>query len=92
MNTIWKFPIEITAEKRVSLPENASILTVQTQKGVPHIWALLDSGAQLVDRIFAVYGTGHRLPKDMSMHKYIGTFQMSNNLLVFHLFEIKEIL
>ena len=42
-------------------------------------------------RHFRLSGTGHPLGEDyLRIINYIGTFQMENGALVFHLFEIKK--
>lgn len=39
---IWKFKIDTTDEQTVRMPKGSEILTIQTQVGIPHIWALCD--------------------------------------------------
>ena len=65
------------------LPKNASILDVQTQDGIPHIWVELDTEADTELHSFAVYCAGETMP-DGAL-RYIGTFQIQT--LVFHLYE-----
>lgn len=72
MKSIWKFPIEITDEQTITMPQTAKILSVQLQYGVPYIWALVDTEEQKTERLLAVYGTGHPCVCDAS--EYIGTF------------------
>jgi len=73
------------------LPRDAKILTVQTQRGAPQLWAMVDSETKKVTRYFRLSGTGHPLGDDyLKIINYIGTFQMGNGALVFHLFEIKK--
>ena len=88
MKTIWKFKLEAQTIQRISMPQGAEILTVQEQGGVPHLWAICDSESPLVDRHFLMYGTGHRI--DIAFDKYIGTFQLMNGKLVFHVFETSK--
>jgi len=91
MLTIFKYPIPIKDHFILELPKNAKILTVQTQRGTPKLWAMVDSETEKEARHFRLSGTGHPLGKDyLRIINYIGTFQMENGGLVFHLFEIKK--
>lgn len=86
MKTIWKF--ELTLHGAIEMPDGANILTVQEQRGVPCIWAEVDTNAPMVKRHFDIYGTGHEMKVDMGVErKYIGTFQIQGGALVFHVFE-----
>lgn len=90
MLTIFKYPVPIENHFTLGLPKNAKILTVQTQKGTPKLWAMVDSETKEETRHFRLAGTGHSLGEDyLRINNYIGTFQMGNGALVFHLFEIK---
>jgi len=91
MLTIYKWAIPIEDHFILELPKIAKILTVQTQKGTPQLWAIVDSEMKKETRYFRLSGTGHPLGEDyLRIINYIGTFQMENGALVFHLFEIKE--
>lgn len=83
---IWKFPFTVTDSIRISMPIDAEILAVQTQSNQPCIWALVNAEHKKEDRYFQVIGTGHPIESDPG--KYIGTFQLHNGGLVFHLFEL----
>lgn len=87
MRTIHKFPIENPNNIQIELHPTAEILDVQTQDGVPCVWALIpDTEAPKVFRTFKVYGTGHSIIESSHRLSYVGTFQMDN--LVWHLFEV----
>jgi hypothetical protein len=88
MKSIWKFPIEITDEQKVFMPQTAQVLSVQVQNGTPCIWALVDTEEQIAERTFIVHGTGH--PCACEASEFIGTFQVRGGSLVFHLFEKKD--
>ncbi|MBA7554495.1 hypothetical protein ES705_47116 [subsurface metagenome] len=90
MLTIYKWAIPIEDHFTLELPKDAKILTVQTQRGIPQLWARVDSETQKEKRCFRLAGTGHPLGEDyLRIIDYIGTFQMENGLLMFHLFEIE---
>jgi len=91
MKTIHKYEVFIYEEKfKLRLPKGAMILSFQTQRFVPILWAMIDTDAVNEDRKFRLYGTGHPIadiPKDANLH-YIGTTQQSQApALVWHLFE-----
>jgi hypothetical protein len=66
------------------------------QHGQPCIWArvVVDKDHPLRERWFRVAGTGHPLEGTMpSDHDgdYVGTFQLSDGALVFHVFDCGEL-
>lgn len=80
--------MEIIYIQSILMPKGAEILTVQTQNGIPCIWALVDIEAEKEPRVFDIFGTGHPVTFDMGVErKYINTFQLKGGALVFHLFE-----
>jgi hypothetical protein len=83
---IWKFGLLVTDYQTVTMPRGAVILDVQTQHGHPQLWAQVDPDAQRQDRVFRMYGTGNYMP-DGDLGTYIGTFQIADGDLVFHLYE-----
>jgi len=85
MKTIYKYPVEINDDIRVSMPIDSEILCVQIQYDTPCIWALVDTNKNDTFRNFRWYGTGHNVKDNPG--KYIGTVQMMEGKLVFHLFE-----
>ena len=85
MKTVWKFPFEMTDTVRIMMPAGAQLLHLETQHGVPCLWALVDPESEKVRRKFRLAGTGHPLPDDIGRH--LGSFQLLEGNLVFHLFE-----
>lgn len=85
MKTIWKyeFPIEDTFEQE--LPRGAQFLAVQTHLGTPCFWVLVDDQAPLVNRTFAMKGTGHPFD-ETELLSYLGTIQHRGGEYVWHLF------
>ena len=83
---VYKYPLDISGYNEISMPIGAEILTVQIQDGKAFVWALVDINPykNLEVRKIAVYGTGHTIHTDV---KYIGTIQMMDGKLVFHVFE-----
>lgn len=88
--TIWKYKIEPTDFIELPIPTTAEILSVQMQNGDPCLWVKLDPSHVITKpRKFRLYGTGHEI-KEGEKHKFIGTFQIMEGRLVFHLFEIVQ--
>lgn len=85
MKTIYKYSIETTDEQNINMPEMAEILTVQIQYGRPYIWALVDTENEQGVKTIEVFGTGNPIPD--GVRSYIGTYQLLNGELIFHVFE-----
>jgi DNA-directed RNA polymerase subunit RPC12/RpoP len=85
---IFKYPLPIDDEIEISMPEGSKILTVQTQKEGPCIWAIVDTDAPLTTRRLCLRGTGHIFRGNEG--KYIGTYQLDSGPFVFHLFEERK--
>jgi len=72
-------------EQKIPMPDGSLILSVQVQNGIPCVWAMVDTGKPKIARTFVIIGTGQLC--DMDSLKLIGTFQLFEGELVFHLFE-----
>lgn len=86
MKTIYKYELDVRSQLTIKLPDRAQVLSVQTQKNVPYIWALGDPNDPDKDRKFSVFGTGNPVC-DANKLRFVGTFQLDGGDLVFHLFE-----
>jgi hypothetical protein len=87
MKSIWKFTLQHQDEQEVEMPRGAELLTVQTQRGVICLWAIVDQHTTERDRrTFYIVGTGHRMPENPAVN-YIGTVQELDGALVWHVFE-----
>lgn len=92
MKTIYKYDLIADDYVELAMPRNAWILSVKLQKGIPRIWALVDTEQPLETRTFRIAGTGHPIEEPTNKLQFVGTFLMVEENLVFHLFEvIKEI-
>lgn len=88
MKTIYKYAIETAQNQSIHVPYGTEILCVQVQYGKPVIYAIVDTEeTTIINKSFVIAGTGHELP-DLSNKKYIGTYQLFNGELVFHVFEV----
>lgn len=82
---IFKYQIGVTGIQSVPMPEGAKILAVQTQYGVPVIWAMVDPDKPTTDVVIVTVGTGHIVPVEGPLH-HIGTYQMDEGRFVGHVF------
>lgn len=88
MKSIWKFPLSPITE--VQIPAGAEVLTVKTQHGRPMLWMLVDPEREKEPRRFACIGTGDGIEHPLVEHlRYIDTFMVENDALVFHVFEVR---
>ena len=87
MKVIYKYDLK-PKTNQLTMPRGALILCVQTQQGVPRLWALVDADAPDETRVIEVYSTGEPVIEDMGVSRnYVGTFQLEGGSLVFHVFE-----
>lgn len=68
MKTIYKYPLEITDEQTVQIPEGADLLAINADpNGILCAWALVETENKPVDYTFVIFGTGHKIErKDIS--------------------------
>lgn len=84
MKRIFKYALAVEDQQSIVMPSGAEILTVQMQGGEPQVWALVDDTNDKHQRTFLIFGTGH--PVIDNPGNYVGTFQLRNGALVFHVF------
>jgi hypothetical protein len=86
---VFKYELAVNDAFPISMPKGAEILTVQVQKGVPCLWALVDPETPEEVRHFRMAGTGHCIScnDERFNYKYISSFQLGEGSLIFHVFE-----
>jgi len=84
--TIWKFELQNNDFQAIEMPKDAEILSIQPQNNKVCIWAKVDPDNEKESRAFQIIGTGN--PVSDKPKKYLGTFQIYEGQLVFHLFEL----
>ena len=89
MKTVYKYPLEVNDEVIVMMPKGARVLSVQVQNGRPCLWAECNPDGEPVLRTFLIRGTGHPIDDEIEK-EYIGTIQMCEGSIVFHVFEKKN--
>lgn len=90
---VHKFPLLGTETEVISMPKSAKILSLQTQRSSPCIWALVDPDEEIdTCRSFITIGTGITLPEETDTKRldFIGTFQLRDGIFVGHVFEVVD--
>ena len=95
MKTVYKYQLRLTDEQEIRIPtliENDvlvklsdQVLKIETQRGIPCMWVLVDSDAEKLPRHVFTRGTGHSCD-DRRRDEYLGTYQLDNGNLIFHVF------
>lgn len=83
---VWKYQILSAGRSVISMQAGAKVLNAQDQRGVLTVWALVDPNASRERRCFYVAMTGEETPR-LGDAKYIATVQLTNSILVVHIFE-----
>lgn len=93
MFAVYKYPLEVADYVSLVLPIGAEPLTAIEQNGQWVLWCLVDTQEkQMYPRHFRIAGTGHPILHDPGNLKYINTFFTHGGTLVWHLFEVLDVL
>lgn len=84
--TIWKYQLEVTDQQEINIPDEAELLTVQIQNGVPCLWAKVNPKNLSTTKQILTFGTGNPFTGGLGL-LYVGTYQLHEGKLVFHVFE-----
>ena len=84
--TIYKYPLNLTDEQVLKLPQGYRILSVQVQTGQVTLWAIVNPTNKPVETKIRIHGTGHSV-KEHEKLWHIDTIQLDGGVLVFHVFE-----
>lgn len=83
MSEVWKFPLDIADDQRLTMPQHAELLHVGEQYGQVLLWArVIASGQRMVRREIIMRGTG----QPIWTQPYVGTV-VTNGGLVWHVFD-----
>jgi hypothetical protein len=86
VKTIWKFTLSMTESQVILMPEGAAILSVQAQHNRVCLWALVVPNKPREKRVFRIFATGQPYAEEGN---YIGTVQIDDGSLVWHVFEVE---
>ena len=86
MNKIYKYQLEVTDTQIISIPAGSDLLCVQSQNGVPCLWAVVNPKIKVFEQVeIIIHGTGHDVFDNIG--QYLGTFQLMNGSFVGHCFK-----
>lgn len=83
MRAIYKYPLKPFSNTTIKLPLDAQILSVQLQREVPTVWALVNPNTATESRIFLTMMTGENFDEAIFNEEawtFLGTLQHSNGL------------
>jgi hypothetical protein len=84
MKTIYKYPIKITDEQEIIMPQGAEVIHAGLDpQGTPCVWAQVDTKAEPEPVSILVYGTGHQM--QFEPLKHVGSF-IHEGCFVWHVF------
>ncbi len=84
---IWKFPLPDDDTFTLDIPVKAWVLHVAVQAGIPTMWCMVNPQAKKAQVEFLRLGTGRVISKELVNECiYLGTFQLLEGYLVWHLF------
>lgn len=87
MRTIYKYSV-MPGRNVINMSRGAEILTVQMQRGLPYLWAIVENSYPKEERVIVIKATGRECDElSISKATYVGTFQMSDGDLVYHVFD-----
>lgn len=95
MKRIYRYPIKLETEQEIcinGLCENwtyvhprKQVLKVDTIRGIPSIWCLVDTNAYETKIKLRIYGTGWDMPEDVEKRNYLGSF-IIEDAEIYHVF------
>ena len=89
MRTIYKYTLSVKDEQTLNIPlaegRIDSILCIDAQRGVPCLWAMVDTTYPATNVVVSTRGTGHSCA-GIKQEMYIGTYQLQYGDIVFHVF------
>lgn len=87
MEKIYKYPLALEDKQTIEMPMGSQILSIQTQFNKPCIWAMVNPNLPPIGVKIEIYGTGESITNPFPSYlKYIGTFQINNGHVVYHVF------
>ncbi len=87
---IWKYKLKHEERQNIIMPRNSQILSVQAQDDQPCLWVLVSPNQVDTEcRNIEIYRTGQTIlySDEGVKREFLGTFQLYDGSLVFHVFE-----
>lgn len=89
MQRIYKYSLALSPYQDIEMPADSTILSLQTQRTIPCLWAVVDPDKPPVNRRFLTFGTGHEVNLPPGKSTFIGTYQVEQGQFIFHVFEVE---
>jgi len=84
MPVIYKYPLQVSPQQHIDIPNGARFLSIKTQRGDPVLWALVNPKESL--RRYTIYTLPTGLEIESIRGNYVDTYLVSNDSLVWHVF------
>ena len=88
MKSINKYILKMIKEQFINTHEDASILSVEMQNGIPRIWITVDTEKPKQNIQIGIYETGKLIPSDICSMFFINTIVTNKH--EWHVFQIME--
>ena len=89
MKRVYKYPLSILDEQRLTLPAKSSVLSVCEQEGNIMLYALIeDNQPNTEEWIIRIAGTGHEIADAWIGKDFVGAVKLADDALVFHVFAL----
>ena len=85
MYKVFKYPLKITEQQFIELPQDAEPLKIMVQRGIPCLWVRLLEGSDTIPWEIFTVGTGHPAPSEKAA-LYLDSYMIEGDSLVFHVF------
>lgn len=86
---IFKYPIEVTDDPKVTMPSGAVPIHFGMQGKEVYVWAMVNPQAKDAVHHFKMHGTGHAIGH-VTPDDFVGTIVGHMGTLVWHLFYLGE--
>jgi hypothetical protein len=73
LRVIWKYPIDIVGEQKVTLRRGFTPLKVEVQDDQLFLWCLVDKHQPVKDYQVFVVGTGYEVSDTITEHMFVNT-------------------
>lgn len=70
-SAIFKYRVPFMEEVKMQLPQGAQVIRIDGLDGALWLWAVVDKGAPLEERVFHLFKTGAAMPSSTT-YRYLG--------------------
>ena len=88
MRKIFKYPLEVTDYQTIEVKSPAILLSVAEQNNGIVMYAIIDDLEFEIPVDVRIIETGHPIKDDIENYKFLGSVQLTNGRLMFHVFAL----